>query len=59
MFPIKTYSINITHELLHTQYIVGVLYNTMDIYHLRKFSHLIVRIALRDENKNGVEIGER
>ena len=40
MFPIKTYSINKTHTLMHTQNITCVRYNTVECYHLRKISHM-------------------
>jgi len=39
-FPIKTYSINKTHALLHTKNIPRVLYNTVEFYHFEKiYSH--------------------
>jgi len=33
LLPIKTYSINKTHVLLHTKYIPRVLCNTMGFHH--------------------------
>ena len=39
-FPIKTYSINKTHALLHTKNIPRVLYNIVEFYHFEKiYSH--------------------
>ena len=39
-FPIKTYSINKTHALLHTKNIPRVIYNTVEFYHFEKiYSH--------------------
>jgi len=39
-FPIKTYSMNKTHALVHTKNIPRVLYNTVEFYHFEKiYSH--------------------
>ena len=36
LFPIKTYSINKTHALLHTKNIPRVQYNTVESYYFEK-----------------------